>query len=800
MSAVEEKKKEEKKEEKKEVEEKKEEESKEEEKEEDLEEEAEKKTPEEWRKAAQEFLKESKHAEAEKLADELESIDGKKLASIISPLLKEASEASSLASGLLLALAYPKDTAAHASFIESGGMNFLVSHLKTEDLQTLKNCLRLVGAITTKNKPADNVTSAEAALNAGLLKPIIALANHKDEFLSLYSAGLLRVFASFEGRAAVTFIPEISSAGGVPALCKLLEHDAPRTVRIVCSAIRYLAQDSGSADHFIELGALSLILTKIHMKPTEKVLLALVSTLASLASSEKSIKELCRDQAQEILLSLLKSEVEAVQELAIQVLRNASHSAAPLLQEKARESKLLAHLFDLLGSKNVKVLRHVTMTIANLIYNSVENQKEAEKAGILSKLISLLSHTNDYVKGNSLHAIKIYIHKHADHQNALLEATKNLSPIISLLGSSSYTVQENASLTILAAIENEKIRKEIVASALKQLLILLSSEVLSTQEAALTCVQSLVSEPGVKEALLKDKKSVSRVFQLMDSGRSKTIIRSCELLCALALTENKDILKMLEKEKAHETLKRLLTNPDFFLQKHAAYAAWAFTRKNSKNQGLMGKCGVLEALIAALENGSIPDHVKEYLAGALVSIVVDHSKNKNLMTGKGMKALIPLLSSPNLNLKANAAKAIWASSIENVKNQEAGRDSIVPLVPLLAIPETVGAAVGCISCLSTKNEKNQEVVREAGVIPELIKILNHYSLLFKEKDTDEVKKAQYLEILRSAFCSNCCCTEECTQCQGSQRRRYWTHIARVIFYQRWKVKGGSCFSPTTCFR
>lgn len=110
----------------------------------------------------------------------------------------------------------------------------------------------------------------------------------------------------------------------------------------------------------------------------------------------------------------------------------------------------------------------------------------------------------------------------------------------------------------------------------------------------------------------------------------------------------------------------------------------------------MQKAGAIKSVIDLINDENSSELLKEYASGALFAMIQDNCKrnivqllllvasNKKVFsTDKGIEALIPLLSAAGDNMKANAAKAIWAACDNNTKNQDAAAAGLPALVTML---------------------------------------------------------------------------------------------------------------------
>jgi len=402
-------------------------------------------------------------------------------------------------------------------------------------------------------------------------------------------------------------------------------------------------------------------------------------------------------------------------------------------------TNIFPSLCKMLESKNVQAKKLAQGVFSDLAAYPTESK-------VLPPLTKMLKGKDMDLIVGALHALRFYIYKNQESKIALYN-TGVLDDVISFLGNSSASVANHAANLLVVWVECEKVKKEVVAK-LPQMLSLLSFHNPAVEDSVLCCLQEVVDHNiTAQETLIRDKKAFDTLFDLLGCGRTLALTKDWEILTSLALG-NTRVQEIAAKKGIADHLAKLLKHPDESLQRHAAYAVWAFTRNYERNQKCMAKAGIIEILVDLLHEEKSDKCLKQYCSGALIVLVMENDKNKEVLGPKGVKVLISNLSEEeNETLQLNSVKALWASCTDNVKNQEAASEAF-PALSKLLVSKNLSiqtTTIGCITVLATKNVKNQNDARNAGILQEISKLTKDYVNQYKEDSSNH----QVFETLRS---------------------------------------------------
>jgi hypothetical protein len=162
---------------------------------------------------------------------------------------------------------------------------------------------------------------------------------------------------------------------------------------------------------------------------------------------------------------------------------------------------------------------------------------------------------------------------------------------------------------------------------------------------------------------------------------------------------------------------------------------------------LFAKLGCIKELLALIVKDDSTPLLKEYCAGAICSLVVAHFSNKKFFLAEGgVEKLHILFTNESDGVKIYAAKALWAAAEETPVVQEAASSSLEGLLSMLKSknPAVQAAAASAVWSISEKNPKLQEAVREKGLIPWIVDIVNWHAKEYLTDPKTKLNEQSYL--------------------------------------------------------
>ena len=157
--------------------------------------------------------------------------------------------------------------------------------------------------------------------------------------------------------------------------------------------------------------------------------------------------------------------------------------------------------------------------------------------------------------------------------------------------------------------------KNILVLQIPTLVELLGSPSSNIREAAITCIESLLTDENAVNMLAREKKLVDRLAECMDGTREKLTVRACSTVDSL-VTKGK-LVEQIFKSYIPQKLSLLLPVTNQKVKQHAVYALWAIANNSNKSQALFAKLGSLKELIGLTVKEDSSSLLKEYCAGAI---------------------------------------------------------------------------------------------------------------------------------------------------------------------------------------
>ncbi|EGY18930.1 hypothetical protein VD0002_g681 [Verticillium dahliae] len=280
---------------------------------------------------------------------------------------------------------------------------------------------------------------------------------------------------------------------------------------------------------------------------------------------------------------------------------------------KIARSGALGPLTRLAKSKDMRVQRNATGALLNMTHSD-ENRQQLVNAGAIPVLVQLLSSSDVDVQYYCTTALSNIAVDGNNRRKLAQSETKLVSSLVALMDSSSPKVQCQAALALRNLASDEKYQLDIVRSnGLAPLLRLLQSSYLPLILSAVACIRNISIHPLNESPII-------------EAGFLKPLVD------LLGSTDNEEI-----QCHAISTLRNLAASSD-------------------RNKALVLEAGAVQKCKQLVLD--VPVTVQSEMTAAIAVLALSDELKSHLLNLGVFAVLIPLTSSPSIEVQGNSAAAL----------------------------------------------------------------------------------------------------------------------------------------------
>ena len=444
------------------------------------------------------------------------------------------------------------------------------------------------------------------------------------------------------------------------------------------------------------------------------------------------------------LVNLLTTGVSEVKEEAAGALSTLAFNSP------STQLAIASGLVNLVGSGSAEAQEQVTQLLLRLAHDQA-NCVAIAKAGAIQRLvIQLKGGGRTSIKAQELAAAVLSHLSTLEEECKAITAANGIRPLVVMLTSGTPVAQTHAAavLSDIARLSVRNQRQIISENGIAPLVNLLSKEnrPKAKAEAAGALLYLSAGQPATQKAIA-DAGGLRALVALLNEEDDLCLKKAAGGLAALCQgsIENQDAV---EKNKGISKLVGLLKPPYTAEVSAAAAAALAVLAEgNSKNQDKVAAAGGIEPLVYLLEDhpgenrcgigtsgeqgydrASAPgvdgyELAKQEACGALWSLSSGHNLNQiAIAEAGGISKLVVVLGQGSLRAQDQAAGALAALALDNMKNEFSIAEMMVALLGS-EDPKACAKAARAISRLARTHVSNQRAIANAGGIALLVRLL-----------------------------------------------------------------------------
>ena len=413
--------------------------------------------------------------------------------------------------------------------------------------------------------------------------------------------------------------------------------------------------------------------------------------------------------------------------------RHASDALARLAnQNRDHQAQIAKKMVTLLMANNTKVVQQRAAHALQML--AAENPGSSVvivNAGAISPLVHLLSNAQDDCVRKAA----------TDTLQALVAGTDAaVSDLVALLGTGSLRTQELATQLLLTVCAEPASRKAVSRSmALQKVLFQLSSTSIKVQELSTALLSCLSSESASNVATIASNGGIPKLVSLLHSSSAEAQA-SAAIVIGDLVEASAEYHTMVVREGGIMPLLTLLSNSSLAEGKaEAANTVDKLCRGSAETQAELVRAGVIEPLVSLLSDAT--ERVQRRAATSLAGLVEGNRGNQDEVASTGgVHLLVQLLTNPQREaVQAQAATALAALACNNDSIQTAILEAggVPLLVTMVAMAHSDAATVAAESALyhvSAQHSANQAAIAAFGGILFLI------TRLAASDSSDEVQK------------------------------------------------------------
>ncbi|KAK3108352.1 hypothetical protein FSP39_006134 [Pinctada imbricata] len=305
------------------------------------------------------------------------------------------------------------------------------------------------------------------------------------------------------------------------------------------------------------------------------------------------------------------------------------------------------------GMVNLAALRFHTNILEYLI------EWNNDKVPVWRILVKMLKDKDIDKKDSAVKCLEVLSTSKPQHWKSILEAD-GVTALVKLLHLDNEVIQAVAASVIVNISEQEEVRLALTkADAAPILVTLLGSPDDNIQSRAAIILSDIASLDGNQE-MIAQQGGIAPIINLLDSEMEDVLVNAVNAIRVLcqgnsynqdAVAENGGII----------FFKEFLTLKSEILKATTAAAIAAIAAGNHKNQDALLEAGVIEPLVMELIVKSSNETVQVKAANAVEALAQDNPGcQKEFLNRKAPKALLKLLKNFNVEVREQAASALWA--------------------------------------------------------------------------------------------------------------------------------------------